>query len=480
MGTVNYRLGKLSFLILLLILLVTIPIALKLRMDQSSSPTAHNRESGFVGSSNCGPLSLQVVCRLFGIDASDNELAAFAGTDGSGTTINGLCRAARQKGLNATVVQWSIEELKEWKLPVIAFVDGNHFLVVESFEEEQFHIWDPPRPPTHISEHALMQRWKGHAVIFQLVFKETGPRIALNRALYHFGEISENQTVQYSFKLYNVGDANLEITRIKSSCRCTSSTLKSQTIPPGGIEYVEVDYDSRGFSGKVEEKITITSNDPVRPVATLTISGYVRSIPKALPSVLFARLSDIEQTKQISIQSPPSERPVAILSATSNTLGIVPTVVKTGNQSVVSVKIRTDEINTTRDARVIIYTNSPDAPEISVPIKLQEKVPIKFVPKQIFFGTVGGSLETREQQQIREVHFFVDDTSQFEIQHIQKQSPHLSIEFTSDESNDSIILRVKLNHTAFAGTLRDTILLHANFRGEHAQVSIPVYAMVID
>lgn len=150
--------------------LVLLPFALRWGIDKFTLTPSQQATSGIIGSNDCGPQSLRVICQLFGIQTSVEELATFAATDSTGTTINGLCRAAQQKGLNATIVKWAMKELKETALPVIVFVDGNHFLVVESVEEEQFRIWDASKPPMLISEHSLKQRWQGHTIVFHLTF----------------------------------------------------------------------------------------------------------------------------------------------------------------------------------------------------------------------------------------------------------------------------------------------------------------------
>ena len=121
-------------LFMLVLLVVGFPFFLKWNIDQFfRSFSQHDAPNALIGASYCGPLALQVICMFYGIQSTVDELGSLAQTDITGTTVKNLCYAAQQKGLSTTMVKWSIEDLKASDSPVIAFVDKNHFLVVESF-----------------------------------------------------------------------------------------------------------------------------------------------------------------------------------------------------------------------------------------------------------------------------------------------------------------------------------------------------------
>ena len=99
-----------------------------------------------------------------------------------------------------------------------------------------------------------------------------------------------------SIEVRNDGEANLEITWIKTSCVCTSVVLRvggrsspefigqepqvswnGETLLPGQKGYLDVAYDPTVFSdsGPVTRWIYIQSNDPNRPEAQVKITAYV-------------------------------------------------------------------------------------------------------------------------------------------------------------------------------------------------------------
>lgn len=463
-------------LFLLVLLVVGFPFFLKWNIDKFFRSFSHHEvPSALIGASYCGPLALQVICMFFGIPSTVDELGSLAQTDITGTTVKNLCYAAQQKGLSTTMVKWSIEDLKASDSPVIAFVDRNHFLVVESFENGQFRLWDSPQASTWVSEQVFMQRWEGHTVLFDLAFTQEGPRIAFDRAIYDFGQIMENEKIHHTFPVHNIGNADLQILKVQSSCRCTTMSVKEKTISPGETGYISTMYDSRGYSGKAEETLTVMSNDLTRPTTVLTVSGFVQPIPRALPETLFVQASSTEQVKKILIQLP-SGQPVKILSAVSNVSGITATVIQTNNQATITVHIGIRALDGVSDAKIVIHTDSSDTPRIEVPIVRQEVTPIVHSPKQFLFGSVKVG-----EQRVREVHLLVDEPSQFMMERIEKRSPFLSVGLEVDESETtSFILRTTLNASVAKGALKDTIKLYVNYHGNPMEISIPVYALVLN
>lgn len=83
---------------------------------------------------NCGPRALLLVCQQLGIRTSIDELSRQAGTNAQGTSLEGLAMAAKAVGLKAEGVQVSREALPNQPLPAIAYVNGNHFIVVRKLE----------------------------------------------------------------------------------------------------------------------------------------------------------------------------------------------------------------------------------------------------------------------------------------------------------------------------------------------------------
>ena len=59
-----------------------------------------------------GPAALATVLQNMNINSTEEKLVILAGTDESGTTMHGLVQAAQSKGLSATGMKLSVDDLK--------------------------------------------------------------------------------------------------------------------------------------------------------------------------------------------------------------------------------------------------------------------------------------------------------------------------------------------------------------------------------
>ena len=78
-----------------------------------------------------------------------------------------------------------------------------------------------------------------------------------------------------------MGTDTLIIGRVHSSCGCTAALVSNDEIAPGDSAEIKATFRSKGFSGKVEKKIYVDTNDPAHYRITYKIKGEV--IPKPAP-----------------------------------------------------------------------------------------------------------------------------------------------------------------------------------------------------
>jgi len=76
----------------------------------------------------------------------------------------------------------------------------------------------------------------------------------------------------------NVGNAQLKIVGISTSCGCTEATVTPLTIPAGGEGRLHVDYNSAAHAedmGRIERLVFIASDDPDEDEIRVRISVFV-------------------------------------------------------------------------------------------------------------------------------------------------------------------------------------------------------------
>lgn len=104
----------------------------------------------------------------------------------------------------------------------------------------------------------------------------TGPLTTINFAetTFDFGDVDEGEMVTHIYKFTNTGKEPLVIKDAKGSCGCTVPKWPKTPIPAGEQGEIQVEFNSKGKTGKQTKRVTINANtDPAQTF--LTISGNV-------------------------------------------------------------------------------------------------------------------------------------------------------------------------------------------------------------
>ena len=129
------------------------------------------------------------------------------------------------------------------------------------------------------------------------------PRVEIVNPVYDFGTALEGERVSHIFTIRNVGQKDLIISGVKTSCGCTAAAPSKNHVPPGDQAQISVTFDTRFQKGHRERTITAMTNDPQTPNAVMTLQGMVRVEVDAEPSQLaFGTVRHgVEETRQVVI-----------------------------------------------------------------------------------------------------------------------------------------------------------------------------------
>jgi hypothetical protein len=91
---------------------------------------------------------------------------------------------------------------------------------------------------------------------------DRAPRIAVEPAVFDFGKAQQEKTLEKEFMVRNLGNEDLVIESVSTTCGCTVAEGYSKVIKPGGSTPLRVKLQTRTTSGRLSRSVLIKSNDP--------------------------------------------------------------------------------------------------------------------------------------------------------------------------------------------------------------------------
>ncbi len=107
--------------------------------------------------------------------------------------------------------------------------------------------------------------------------KAKAPKIEFKETTFNFGTINQGERVDYTFELKNSGKSDLIIHKTKAACGCTIVNPSKKVLKPDESADIKVTFNSAGKLNRQNKSITIITNDPSQPQATLRVTGMVNS-----------------------------------------------------------------------------------------------------------------------------------------------------------------------------------------------------------
>lgn len=125
---------------------------------------------------------------------------------------------------------------------------------------------------------------------------EKKPVIEVANPVHDFGKVAPNKKYNCEFEFKNVGNAQLKITKIQTTCGCTVPQLKKKTYAPGESGSIKVAFRTPTRQGSTSKRLYILSNDKKNPKLGLTLKATVELKvsfkPKSLELSLKAENAD--------------------------------------------------------------------------------------------------------------------------------------------------------------------------------------------
>jgi hypothetical protein len=145
-----------------------------------------------------------------------------------------------------------------------------------------------------------------------------------------------------------------------------------RTVPPGGKGIIELKVDTKGLSGTIKYEAKVYSNDPKNSIVILTLKAYVKLSIQINPKRLNLNVNQGNIITQSVIITSNEERPLEIQPSQfkiSERVTYDIEVMEQGRIFKVNFKYTPVEGDNFKGA-LILKTNYPEKPEISIPINV--------------------------------------------------------------------------------------------------------------
>ncbi len=114
----------------------------------------------------CGAAALSIIMGYYGCFLPLEDIRIMCSVSRDGSNAYKMLRAAEYYGLKAEGYSTELKDLYEVRLPVIAFWNFDHFVVIEGFSKNYVYINDPASGPRKISYEELNEAFTGVILTF--------------------------------------------------------------------------------------------------------------------------------------------------------------------------------------------------------------------------------------------------------------------------------------------------------------------------
>lgn len=246
---------------------------------------------------------------------------------------------------------------------------------------------DPTATGFKITTASELLNAAGNTYVYLAIRKTSplAPTISVSPSTLAFGQVNTNSTGTSSFQVCNTGTADLTVTGItKTNLNEVTFTpaMTNQTLAPSACQTVSATF-APTVTGLINGSLSIASNDAANPTKTVTITG--EGVQPIAPNIATAAAS--VNFGSINMQTTTSTtQPLQVCNTGASTLNLSGTTITGVNQAnfsidtalngasippggcVTSVLTFTPTDTSTVTANVVIASNDPDQPTLTIPM----------------------------------------------------------------------------------------------------------------
>ena len=329
------------------------------------------------------------------------------------------------------------------------------------------------------------------------------PEVDVTSPLSHdFGVMAQETNGTHGWVFKNMGKGTLELRNLGTDCSCTIAQIGKETadssaantmlpVAPGKEERVELTWNTRQINGGYHKSAKIGTNDPRKPLVTLSVEGKVYPAVQVYPdnsAVNFMTVSNDEDVHRIALiysKDRPEMKITHLQSSSPQKLEVHSRpmnedeckALKVQAGLAIDMTLKANGDLGSFDHEVLVQVDHPDKPVVRLQAMGRITGPVSFSPDRarITGATSSGGGSTSQIVWVR-------GRSNTKIE-VEKAPPGIDVKFTPMTQPDNVKGTKYLMTVSIApGTEPQTITGELVLKTDHpqaAQIRVPVDAVVL-
>ncbi|MBU3958605.1 MAG: DUF1573 domain-containing protein, partial [Candidatus Omnitrophica bacterium] len=91
-----------------------------------------------------------------------------------------------------------------------------------------------------------------------------------------FAQVKQGEILRHNFIFKNESKETLKIKDVNTSCGCTVSKVQEKVLSPGESTFIEVEFNTKGYSGPTQQYIYVHTDNPDNPLVRFIIKAQVQ------------------------------------------------------------------------------------------------------------------------------------------------------------------------------------------------------------
>jgi hypothetical protein len=127
-----------------------------------------------------------------------------------------------------------------------------------------------------------------------------------------FGSVMQDSVIRGKIRFVNSGDSPVIISRVHTSCGCTAANLDKLEYQPGEVGEVDVQFNTKGFSGAVRKYVTINLTQGQPQSTRIVLQAQIKASLEIEPAFI--------DLQNIFIEDSENERFISVTNNTNDPL----------------------------------------------------------------------------------------------------------------------------------------------------------------